>query len=301
MSGLLDNKTRMMDVFLTPIGRGQALQGGLKFRFATFSDAESKYQGDEENIAIKSTTPVGIESNTSPWDQIVLTTDESDFLLSFLGNGLSLSPSGEVITGSSFTSSSITDRSADYLFDASLESFKNLQILSTEKPSFFDPGLSCQPNEYQFSITDNFPFDGIPSESSIDGVDSLFQDFRLSNVPNFQFLPPVQRGNSSNITVPLGDFVNPNEIPINQTLPVDLQSLEKAKFLFSNRTENNSLVIQIVEESNDGRIVKLDMIKWGLIGISNEGRQRNLYFVGKVFIDGFGTPTFVNLFTMVLE
>jgi hypothetical protein len=301
MSGLLDNKTRMMDVFLTPIGRGQALQGGLKFRFATFSDSESRYQGDEDKVAIKSTSPIGIESSTSPWDQVVLTTNESDFLLSFLGNGLSLSPSGEVITGSSFIPRSSEDRSADYLFDASLSSLQNLQILSTEKAVFFDPGLSCQPLSYQFSITDNSPFDGIPSESSIDGVDSLFQDFRLSNVPNFQFLPPVQRGNSSNTTIPLGDFVNPNEIVVDQSKPVDLDSLEGIKFSFSSRTENNTLVLQIVEESNDDRIVKLDVIKWGSIGVSNTGTQRNLYFVGKVFVDGFETPTFVNIFTMVLE
>lgn len=301
MSGLLDNKTRMMDVFLTPLGRDQALKGGLRFQFATFSDLESTYTSDNDGIVIKSTTPIGIESSVSPWDQIVLTTDESDFLLSFTGDGVSLSSLGNVITGSAFSPPSGSVGPADYIFDASLDSLKNLQILSTEKPIFNDPGLSTQPESYQFSITNDRPFNLIPDVSPIDGVESLFQDFRLSRTPNFQFLPPVQRGGSAGSTIPLGNFFNPNEIVINENLPVDLKSLESATFTFSRKTENNSIVLQMVEESNDGRIIKLDIIKWGPIGISRFGTQKNLYFVGKVFIDGFETPTFVNMFNMVLE
>jgi len=304
MAGLLDSKSRIMDVFLTPIGRDQALKGGLRFRFATLSDHESRYQGDKNDVAIKTSTPLGIESNTSPWDQIILTTDESDFLLSFVGNGISISSEGTVVTGSSFSPVTGSTAPADYIFDASLDSLKNLQILSSENLVFDDPGLSVEPKSFQFSITNNVPFDNIPSVSSINKADSLFQDFRLSNVPNFQFLPPTQRvnnGGSQNSLAPLGNFKNPNEIIVNQQIPVDLSSLENAIFSFSRKTENNQLVIQVVEETNENRIIKLDVIKWGSIGISEFKTQKDLYFVGKVFIDGFDVPTFINIFTLVLE
>ena len=58
--------------------------------------------------------------------------------------------------------------------------------------------------------------------------------------------------------------------------------------------------MQVFEETK-GMTNKLVVIPYGAVGYSPEGSRSYMYFVGKVFDDGYGTPTYVNIFTMVIE
>lgn len=299
MAGLLDNKSRLIDIILTPRGRSQALTGGLKFRFATVSDPESSYDGDKDGIAVSTSAPIGFESHGSPWDDLTITTNDDDYLLSFLGDDIRLTPSGRLIQGNVVQ----TEDVADLAIESSLQSFKNTRSLSTLRVGINDQGLSVTPQSSEFIISDTFPFDGLAESVSIDDVEGIFGDFRFTNSPNFSFLPPVQRSTAAGDLVPLGEYENLRElVPVPEgSVPVDLSQLEESIHEFSRQTERNTLCIQLFEESNDGKIQKLDIVPWGQIGVTKEGKQRTLFFVGKTFIDGFDVPTFVNMFTLVLE
>ena len=301
MAGLLDNKSRLIDAAFTLSGKSQAFAGGLRVKYVTFSDIGAKYEGDENEIAIYSSASLGFECYSTPWDTITVETDESGMMLSFAGDNFSLTPDGKVISSGSIGIEKNTIING--ITAASLESFDNLQILSTKDLFLNDEGLSVQPKSYAFSITSNFPFSGEPPKSNIDDVDSFFSDKRLSTVPNFKYLPPLQKSASTAQTgVPLGNYANLSEENnfANKDPISNLANLEGVALQFSKRTEENTLAIQIFEELS-GSAQKLDVIRYGPVGISPEGGQSSLYFVGKVYDDGFDVPTFVNIFTMVIE
>lgn len=299
MAGLLDNKSRLLDIILTSRGRSQAMTGGLKFRYATVNDNESSYDSDNNGIAIQSAAQIGFESHSSPWDDLTITTNDDDYLISFVGDDIRLTPSGRLIQGNVVQ----VDDVADLAIESSLQSFKNLRSLSTLRVGIDDEGLSIEPDNAEFTIADRFPFDGLAESVSIDDVEGIFADYRFTNSPNFLFLPPVQPSTAAGDLVPLGEYENLREaIPVpDGPVPVDLSQLEESVHEFSRETERNTLCIQLFEESSDGHLQKLDIIPWGQVGVTREGKQKTLYFVGKTFIDGFDVPTFVNMFTLVLE
>jgi hypothetical protein len=117
------------------------------------------------------------------------------------------------------------------------------------------------------------------------------------------FLPPVQ--NSGEIGAEPSElgkytsFAESNDIDDGGFF-ANLNELEDATIDLSRLTEYNDLAIQLYETTGSN-IKKLDIIKYGRVGISQEGSSTDLYFVGKVFFDGFDVPTFVNIFTLVIE
>ena len=61
--------------------------------------------------------------------------------------------------------------------------------------------------------------------------------------------------------------------------------------------------MQMFELSND-TFKKLDVIDFGIFNDPNDrqGRvEKHVFFLGKVYIDSTGTPTFVNLFTIIMD
>ena len=300
MAGLLDDKSRVIDAILTLSGRSQAMAGGLKVRYVTLSDTGFSYVGDSSEIALYSSASLGLECFSTPWDTVTVETDESGMMLGFAGDNFSVTPDGRAVVSGSVDPA--FDVSAE-ITKTSLESFKNLQVISTRNKFLNDPGLSVTPNNYSYTITNTFPFSGEPPKSVIDDVDNFFTDKRLSNLPNFRYLPPTQRSRSdATAAESLGNYANlSEENNFASRDPISaLSSLEGVSVKFSSRTEDSTLAIQIFEEGPD-YTQKLDVIRYGPVGISPEGGQSVVYFLGKVYEDGFKAPTFVNIFTLVLE
>jgi hypothetical protein len=300
MAGLLDPKSRVVDAILTSAGKSQAFSGGLRIRYVTFSDAGSKYQGDSNDIVIASSASLGLESFSTMWDNVVVETDESGYMLSFSGNDVTVTPDGKLIV------SGVIENPSDatsYYVSSSLQSLENLQIIASSEKSVNDPGLSAYPKSHTFSVKEGLPFNGEPHVSSIDDVESFFADKRLSNLPNFKFLPPVQRSQAvSTPSIPLGNFQDLSETNnyANSDALVSLENLEGVSFELSAFTDRHTIAMQVFEEVS-GTINKLDVIPYGAVGFSPEGGRSYMYFAGKVFDDGFDTPTYVNIFTMVIE
>ena len=297
MAGILDGKSRMLDGLLTLRGRADLVAGGINVKYVSFSDIGAHYEDSGGGIA-QNPLLLGIEAFSTPNDEITVTTDEYGTQNSFLGNGYGILRSGL------FLSASATGSVQSFIFSGSLESFDNQRLISTKDTLFDDEGLKASPQSLSFRVTNTSPFNGEPEVSSIDDVESLFADKRLGRSERFLFLPPIQRTISTvGNEAPLGNYYDVREERINeQELEEQIQKLPSQVVNFSKYTDRNELCFQLFESSSEAGVIKLDIVKYGYLEKrSQSGKQRDLYFVGKLFDDGYGNPTFVNLFDLVIE
>ena len=88
---------------------------------------------------------------------------------------------------------------------------------------------------------------------------------------------------------------------------INLSTIEVARdrrsIFFSETSPQNNLVMQMFEVNGDKKTFKkLDVIDFGEFNIDDPMRpNKHVFFIGKVYQDGYGIPTFVNLFTVVLD
>ena len=89
---------------------------------------------------------------------------------------------------------------------------------------------------------------------------------------------------------------------------MNLSMIEVAKdrrsIYFSETSAQNNIVMQMFEVNSDkSTFKKLDVIDFGEFNISGDAMRPNkhVFFIGKIYQDGVGIPTFVNLFTMILD
>ena len=124
---------------------------------------------------------------------------------------------------------------------------------------------------------------------------------------DFQFLPPVNKPRfGQTVSQPIGNYTNINQAPILQfkDLEPELQQLEKTGFKktiqFLETSRDNNLFCQFFEAATD-QIIKLDVIDFGDFPATETAGARHVFFVGKVFTDGYNVTTFVNMFVLVFE
>lgn len=300
MAGLLDPKSRVLDTIITSEGRRQMFEGGIKIKYATISDIGYSYDSNAKNQYITSSISFGMEAFQTTNDLIFPITDASGRMFEYSGDSLLLNVGGFLYLSESKNS---INPDIEKISSAILDSLKKQQIISTLDSKRNDRGLFVDPTTVNFYITEDDPFDGEPSVTTLTDADSLFCDKRLSKSLNFKYLPPVQISNDIvSSEIELGRYSNFSET--NDINYVDfiknLNNLQYTNIEFSRLTEYNDIVLQMFETTNES-IKKLDVIKWGRIGTSPEGGTSELYFLGKVYYDEFEVPTFVNLFTMVIE
>lgn len=289
MAGILEQKSRVIDVVFTPDGRRQILTGEARIKYASFSDSGAIYEGNSENILDQSSANIGLESFSTQWDQVVVETDDNGKLFSFIGNEVSLTPDQKIILSGSIQSSILN--AAEVISESSLQSVKNLQLIKNKKIRVNDKGLKFSKSSHNFDYY--HPFNGEPSTTFLEDVDPIFSNRRFSNNNNFLYLPPTQTGNNGG-TTPLGNYYRANEKGGQNEILNSLKGIEFEKFDSSKYTEENELIIQFFEEK-EGNLTKLDVVPYKL-----KNKKNTIYFVGKVLNDKDGIPKFVNIFTVVI-
>ena len=161
------------------------------------------------------------------------------------------------------------------------------------------------PTAVTHSITNKKPFNK-DSISTIDvtKADSFFQDRRLSHIPNYTFLPPVNRPRlGSTDATPLGEYVSLNQKSIFSfdDLETELNKLERNGYMslihFTETSKQSNIFAQFFEVGQN-EMSKLDVIDFGTFPVKN-GRDQHVFFVGKVYNDDNGSDTFINLFTII--
>jgi len=341
MSGLLDSKTRVFDTILTPEGRKQLADGSLRAKFYSFTDSGAIYKedtvisgsGSSGPDAFDDTFRFTLESTGLPQDSITFEVDDSGKLI---GAPVSGTEKFAVVGGQIFSGSKEHQRIhvtgsqfvslSKVLLSGSINAFKNQMILRSpdpldDKEKSFLVGLQ----DANFNITKDRPFSpGEMTEANVNHVEGLFHDKRLGNLPNFKFMPPVNKARAGETTRDkLATYVNLNQAPLAnwEVLERELQQFESVTVPFTETSKENNLLCQFFETSQNN-MAKLDVIDYGTLrtngggtgasalstdprtrtGLESQGGSlKHVFFVGKVFMDDYNNPTFINMFTLVFE
>ena len=286
----------------------------IKVEYVSFSDAGAIYALDTLiSGGLDFTSRLTFEAGNLPQDSITFEADDSGKLLTnFISADAGYNVvAGQIYSGSNtvhVTGSQFASLSAE-LLSSSLDNFKKLSILGSPDPLNLNYNdFIIYPETVDFGITETKPISSSEiQEIDIDKIESLFYDKRLSHIPNFKFLPPINKprfGNST--TTALGDYTNINQKPIVQYSDIqkELVTLDQMGFKKTIQILKSSLQTNLFGqffEISDDVVKKLDIIDFGDFPPDNRGIVRHVFFVGKIMTDGNNTTTFINLFTLVFS
>lgn len=341
MAGYLDSKTRILDTIITLEGRRQMSSGKLKAEYYSFTDLGTFYTQDTSvSGAFDGTKRIQLEASSVPQDSITFESDDSGKLVNFRSSPV-LVRNGQILTqitsGSEASGSygkiylpvqdNVFASMANTLLSSSIQAFANNYIIGS--PDVFNENLDSfeiNASSFSFTISDQSPIaPNEQQEADLENIDGLFADSKMSHLPNFQYLPPINkfRPGSSTINL-LGVYPNLNQRPQQTYADVQTNISDAISRGFSCNVEfqetssTNNLICQMFE-MGDGEIIKLDVIDFGLfnlsgqeVSLSERERQekdprksptisKHVFFVGKVFTDSRGVNKFVNLFTLIFE
>jgi hypothetical protein len=351
MAGILDSKTRFIDLIVTQEGKRQLASGKMRAEYASLSDSQAVYDKTQvEEINNK----IYFEAMDSHNNVIVLEKDDSGKLIEF-----NFSPTGSIsgdrifdkdatatntlklsaVTGSAFSSTS------QALMSSFTSHFKSHQVLGTFERRGNEFELNTE--TISFAISNSVPFpDGPHGEKiNVNDAEPFFTDSKLSHVENFMYLPPVNMDNSpygnyndivsrkkQNLesiknelgrdgfqdftsqdglrrrrskggfrTDKIGDFDVINRRKLRSPTKNILKQFKT--IYFDKTSEDNNLIIQIFEDGPDSKLIKLDLIDAGSFSdnTSTLFPERRIFFAGKVYFDDLNVPTFINIFTIILE
>ncbi len=330
MSGILNSKSRILDTIVTLAGRKQIANGKLKVEYVSFTDSATYYRADLTSGSADATARIYLEQCHLPQDDITLEADDSGRLQPFkngsgvaLKDGQILSYTFNALTASVLTGSTQSMQllrgdqfasSAETLLASSIDNFNRLQVIGTKDLLFEDDGFGVGKNNITFNITNERPLQSAHQHAAhINHLESLFNDVRLSKVPNFKFLPPINKNDDNRInkkdhrnTAPyhLGHYK-----PWGRSHLIGLQPRQLEHELNHYARMGYSKTITFDPTSRDNRLFgqffevhfnvmkKLDVIEYGRY--TYLGRARHAFFVGKVMTDENGSHTFIHIFTLI--
>lgn len=317
--GILNSKTRVMDVVMTPWGRSALARGGLNVAYATFTDGQAYYDPSSISGSYDSAANrIYLEAPASlPQDMLAIVTDDSGniiptFVFSPDGTASPVGTDGTLYSGNLAISSLSPTLSSS--FSSAINNLSNTfqvayglnSIIGTRDPLDDDEDFEVSPVTASFFINEST--NDLSFATTIESADSLFFDRRFSNFSKFKFLPPVVKNGDNEIN--LGTYTNlkqsnsytyedmKNEIFGTDTSPIK----QRFDSEFIETSLSNDIVMQMYEITNGG-ITKLDAFDYGEISDSTDKEHQNkrIIFFGKVITDAYETSTFVNLFTVVLD
>lgn len=316
MAGILDSKQRVMDVIITDEGRAQAAAGELSFRYATFTDRHTFYDTDspldDNAVANDASSRIFFECASRHQDQIVVETLDNGTTRAFSAGDFDFSSQYfiskhgldgiPILTGSNFSENSSP------ILEGITNNFFEQEILGTIDPFSDVTNFTLSNSTINFEILNDRPFDLIRPDAiqqmSLENIESLFQDRRLSHLPNFLYLPPDNLPKVGEaVGRRLGNYVNLNQRPILtfQELMRELEGKEWQDVEFSETSRDNNIMIQPFEFSDVG-VKKLTIIDFGEFPDEDPfSPGKRVFFVGKLFNDALGLSTFVNIFTIILD
>tara|TARA_Y100001980_G_C14513138_1_gene288533 strand:- start:220 stop:1158 length:939 start_codon:yes stop_codon:yes gene_type:complete len=312
VSGILDKKKRILDFIITEEGRNQAANGELRIHYASFSDSAAFYTEISGSYADDITNRIQFECNVKPQDAIVLENPPvyaSDTIAkqpairpfqtsTFKVGGSNVqfaTPSSGSATTVMLTGSQIPNI-ADDLCSSLSQNFKDMQIIGTFDPFDDSSEFEIFPSSKEFTIKQNLT--GV----SITSSESIFQDAKFQHLPNYMYLPPVNKSVSDGETL-LGEYTNySSRAPLSlEEVMRQLEDHQSVTFEFAETSRENNVIIQPIEfKEND--IKKLAIIDYGeFIDNDPESPGKRLFFVGKIYADSKGNTTYKNIFTVIMD
>jgi len=318
LSGILDSKTRIVDIVMTSEGRSLLSQGIFDASYASFTDRDTFYDASSISGSSDSANDrIFLESPSSfSYDNLVIRTDDSGFLVPFEYLGTQISSDGDVAQqGVAVSFNELSNYQEFYdtiksLTGKFVNNFNKHGIIAS-KTLTSDTQFKTSKDNLKFTISNITPFSLGSPTTTIEGADPLFLDKRLSHMPQFKFLPPVVEI-SEGKSRPIGKF---NDIKKFKNYSIDqlrrdvIGTTEKNskkevdEIRITSTSDTNDIVLQFFELGNVNKpITKLETVDFGEFTTNNSDHpSQRIIFVGKLFFDKLGAATFINLFTVVID
>lgn len=313
MSGILDNKTRVLDTILTLEGKEQLARGALSLKYYSFTDGHAFYEADVVSGSTDATQRIYFESHNLPYDKITPTSEDSGVMDTFI------SAVGTILTGSVHDVTtvqgvqlpSIDASTTQVISRASIDSLKKQQIIGTYDSLFEQDTFGVNYNKVQFMVRNDRPVSLNNQDININTHPSVFNDPHLSHLTNLKYMPPV----TSSAAGAIGDLgfypPYPNFNPDSSFEAVTAGSVEMAESMQNFRTitfdptsNDNTLFCQMFElsgSSGKSSISKLFAIDAGQQTLRGMSTPSHVFYVGKLLLDDRGTETFFRIFTLIFE
>jgi hypothetical protein len=317
VAGILDSKQRVMDVMITDEGRAQAASGELTIKYVTFTDRHTFYETDtpllDDAVANDASGRIYFECSSRHQDQIVVETIDAGVIKPFRSTDFDLSQenliSGLTAEGAPaeditvYSGSNFVENSNSFIDDLT-KNFSEQQILGTYDPFSDSTEFTLNNTSLAFTISNNNPVVSDSENVRLENIESIFQDKRFSTLPNFLYLPPENAPRTGErYGRKLGNYVNWNQKPILtfQELLSQLSNKEYYDIEFVETSRENNIVVQPFEFSEFG-VKKLCVVDYGEFPDEDPTSPgKRVFFVGKIFKDAFGSSTFVNIFTIIMD
>ena len=352
MAGILNKRTRFIDLVITQEGKRQIASGKLRAEYASLSDSAVYYSTNEKNEEVRKR--IYFEPMESPNNVIVLEKDDSGKLVDF-----DFSPTGSIVGENIFSKEDnpehqdlhkIKRSSGDQFASLAtslpasfLKHFAANQFIGT-KPFNENAKFELSTNEIKFAISNSVPFETGPNKEviNVDNAEPFLLDAKLTHLSNFAYLPPVNVDGTSygnytdlrnlnretwgDIKKSLGfkhfeeidDFIDGNDdmrsdnsgdfkvTNRRKLLPTDVELIKQYNVVkFKNTSDENNLLIQMFEiDETRALLKKLDIVDAGVFYDDDDinlKHEKRVFYVGKVFLDTFNTPTFINMFTIIMD
>lgn len=188
MAGILNSKSRVLDVVLTELGRDQINRGEFNVTFVTFSDKGAQYIDGGDGVADRIDSNLYFETFSSPKDEIVPEiSNDGDFVLT-----KQVTPELVMNNGVLFEKQSSGYQQVDgfenitAFTDITPSRWKDLQILRTEStvPNFELNRRSATIEHQEKTVP-----------KTVNALKPILVDPRFTGTLNTLFLPPVSEIN----------------------------------------------------------------------------------------------------------
>ena len=202
MAGILDKKTRFIDLVVTQEGKRQLASGKLRAEFGSASDMHTFYQKGYTYSEV--TDRLYFEAMERPENLIVLESDDSGKLLPF-----EYSATGSIVGNNIFEKENVITSDLHKMKISTGSQFSSLStglqktFLNNFKSNYFlrssnainAKNFTLNQTDIKFNISNDVPFlDGPNNETiNVNSADPLIFDSRIANLPNFRYLPPVNK------------------------------------------------------------------------------------------------------------
>ncbi len=306
--GLLDPKSRILDVVLTDVGREALARNNLKIAYFSLSDGTTFYEHDVSGSSDVTTRVYSECAPDLPQDVISLLANDAGQLVRVRSSAMTGSVYGGRLLQGTYEDSNVLSGSAfasmaPLILSSSIDNLRNNLMLGTVDEFFEDTEFRAGPSNIEFSLSTD-P-DARAGTANVTMLESFFQDPLFSHVKNFQYLPPINKNMS--VDEPPTLLGNYSAAGGNITMTFDDVKMELATARKSGRLKTvtfdpaprtNNVHLQFFEQTRDG-MSKLDVLDFGTY--RDNGAPVRVLFVGKVYWDDYGAETFVKLFTITLE
>ena len=311
--GFLNKKQRIIDTYMTPYGRKKLAEDGVSIKYIAATDSSAMYPATQNKDLDEEFTGLLLEARTSYQDQIFFTTNvkgktigKNSQEIAYLTDNYTITTDGRVYdTDSTIVGGSDFVSLVEGISTGSFERLRNKGYLKTKQDPDYKK-FQLDKKSVTFYVQNNSPIKSEKiKEINVDVAEPFFFDKFISSTDSYRFLPPVMPlGEGSIENVQLGEYTDLNQKDI-----VDYQDISNMikdspyhDVLFEETSANSNIVFQmfgINDTSSNKTISKLETIDFGEYG-TDEGFKK-VVFAGKVFVDNYNYPTYINIFTIVLE